>query len=236
MNHFNLLFCYTSSMKGLRILQGLVLVCILLVPVLIFTFLRGFGNNEYDLPIFFQNGVDNPFQECPSSDSGQHYIPEFSFVNQDGKSIGRKDMEGKITIVDFFFTSCPSICPVMSTEMERVQDMFRDEPNVQIMSISIDPEYDTPEILKEYADEHGANSSKWHFLSGPKQETYQLARCGFVLPTIDGQGVADDFIHSDKFILIDEQGRIRGYYSGTNREDVDLLMLETKVLLHGKES
>lgn len=236
MNHFNLLFCYTSSMKGLRILQGLVLVCILLVPVLIFTFLRGFGNNEYDLPIFFQNGVDNPFQECPSSDSGQHYIPEFSFVNQDGKSIGRKDMEGKITIVDFFFTSCPSICPVMSTEMERVQDMFRDEPNVQIMSISIDPEYDTPEILKEYADEHGANSSKWHFLSGPKLETYQLARCGFVLPTIDGQGVADDFIHSDKFILIDEQGRIRGYYSGTNREDVDLLMLETKVLLHGKES
>lgn len=223
-------------MRGLRILQGLVLVCILLVPVLIFTFLRGFGQNEYDLPIFFQNGVDNPFQECPTTDAGQHVIPEFSFVNQDGQLVGSKEMEGKITIVDFFFTSCPSICPVMSTEMERVQDMFRDNPKVQIMSISIDPEYDTPQILKDYAIEHGAVSGKWHFLSGPKLETYQLARCGFVLPTIDGNGIADDFVHSDKFILIDELGRIRGYYSGTNREDVDLLMLETKVLLHGKSN
>ncbi|MBC6366759.1 SCO family protein [Algoriphagus sp. AK58] len=221
-------------MRSLRILQGMVLVCILLIPVLIFMFLRGFGTNEYDLPIYFQNGVDNPFKECPVSDSSQHYIPEFSFTNQDGQKIGRAQMRGKITIVDFFFTSCPSICPVMSKEMERVNDMFRDETKVQIMSISIDPEYDTPEILKEYANEHHAISGKWHFLSGPKEETYQLARCGFILPTLDGNGVPDDFVHSDKFILIDEEGRIRGYYSGTNREDVDLLMLETKVLLHDK--
>ena len=144
-------------------------------------------------------------------------------------------MEGKITIVDFFFTSCPSICPVMSKEMERVNDMFREEPQVQIMSISIDPEYDTPEILQEYAQKHNASSDKWQFLSGPVDETYQLARCGFILPALDGMGVPDDFVHSDKFVLVDELGRIRGYYSGTNREDVDLLMLETKVLLHGNK-
>lgn len=222
-------------MKGLRLLQGMVLVCILLIPVLVFVFLRGFGTNAYDLPIFFQNGVDNPFQECPITDTTQHYIPEFTFTNQEGLSIGQAQMEGKITIVDFFFTSCPSICPVMSKEMERVNDMFRDEPDVQIMSISIDPEYDTPEILKTYAEEHNAIPGKWHFLSGPKAETYQLARCGFVIPTIDGNGVPDDFIHTDKFILVDEMGRIRGYYSGTNREEVDLLMLETKVLLHASK-
>lgn len=221
-------------MRSLRLLQGMVLVCILLIPLLIFLFLRGFGKNEYDLPIYFQNGVDNPFQECPSTDSGQHFIPEFSFLNQNGESLGRAEMEGKITIVDFFFTSCPSICPLMSKEMERVNDMFRDEPKVQIMSISIDPEYDTPEILKEYAERHNAIPGKWNFLSGPKVETYQLAKCGFVLPTLDGNGVPDDFVHSDKFVLIDEMGRIRGYYSGTDREAVDLLMLETKVLLHGK--
>ena len=236
MNHFNLLFCYIGIMRSLRILQGLVLVCILLIPVLIFMFLRGFGKNEYDLPVFFQKGVDNPFLECPIGDTTQHYIPEFTFVNQEGKSVGRAQMNGKVTIVDFFFTSCPSICPVMSKEMERVNDMFRDEAKVQIMSISIDPEYDTPEVLKTYADEHNAIPGKWHFLSGPKEETYQLARCGFVMPTLDGNGVPDDFVHSDKFILIDELGRIRGYYSGTNREDVDLLMLETKVLLHGKSN
>ncbi|SHO65289.1 SCO family protein [Algoriphagus zhangzhouensis] len=222
-------------MRGLRILQGFVLVCVLLIPVLIFMFLRGFGENHYDLPIFYQNGVDNPFKECNFEDSTQHYIPEFAFTNQEGKTIGRKDMEGKITIVDFFFTSCPSICPVMSKEMERVNDMFRNNPEVQILSISIDPEYDTPEILQEYANEHHATPGKWHFLSGSKLETYELARCGFILPTVDGLGNPDDFIHSDKFTLVDDQGRIRGYYSGTNREDVDLLMLETKVLLHGNK-
>lgn len=222
-------------MRGIRILQGFVLVCVLLIPVLIFMFLRGFGENHYDLPIFYQNGVDNPFKECNFEDSTQHYIPEFAFTNQEGKTIGRKDMEGKITIVDFFFTSCPSICPVMSKEMERVNDMFRNNPEVQILSISIDPEYDTPEILQEYADEHHATPGKWHFLSGSKLETYELARCGFILPTVDGLGNPDDFIHSDKFTLVDDQGRIRGYYSGTNREDVDLLMLETKVLLHGNK-
>jgi len=222
-------------MRSLRILQGLVLVCILMIPVLIFLFLKGFGKNEYDLPIFFQNGVDNPFQECPAVDSSQHYIPEFTFTNQEGQAVGRAQMQGKITIVDFFFTSCPSICPVMSKEMERVNDHFRDEPLVQILSISIDPSYDTPEILKTYAQEHHAIPGKWHFLSGSKEETFQLARCGFVLPALDGNGMPDDFVHSDKFILIDDQGRIRGYYSGTSREEVDLLMLETKILLHGKE-
>ncbi len=211
----------------------MVLVCILLIPVLVFMLLRGFGKNEYDLPVFFQKGVDNPFLECPVTDTTQHYIPEFSFPNQDGEPVGRAEMEGKVTIVDFFFTSCPSICPVMSKEMERVNDMFRNEPEVQIMSISIDPEYDTPEVLKAYADEHNAIPGKWHFLSGPKDETYRLARCGFVIPTIDGNGVPDDFVHTDKFMLIDHLGRIRGYYSGTSREEVDLLMLETKVLLHG---
>lgn len=222
-------------MRGIRILQGMVLVCILLLPILIFMFLKGFGTNEYELPIFFEKGVDNPFQECPITDTTQHYIPDFAFTNQEGNTVGKAQMEGKITIVDFFFTSCPSICPDMSREMERVNDMFRDEPRVQIFSISIDPEYDTPAILKEYADRHYAQVGKWDFLTGDKLETYRLARCGFVIPTLDGNGVPDDFVHSDKFIMVDELGRIRGYYSGTNREDVDLLMLEAKILLHGKK-
>ena len=119
--------------------------------------------------------------------------------------------------------------------MERVNDMFREESNLQILSISIDPTYDTPEILQDYAVEHNARAGKWNFLTGDKDEIYQLAKCGFILPTLDGMGVPDDFAHSDKFILIDDQGRIRGYYSGTNREDVDLLMLEAKILLYGSK-
>lgn len=222
-------------MKGLRIIQGMVLVCILLVPVLIFMFLKGFATNSYVIPIFFEKGVDNPFQECPVADTTQHYIPDFTFTNQLGQPVGKAQMEGKVTIVDFFFTSCPSICPLMSTEMERINDMFREEPKIQILSISIDPEFDTPKMLKEYADKYNAEAGKWDFLTGGKAETYQLAKCGFILPTLDGFGVPDDFAHSDKFVLVDELGRIRGFYSGTNREEVDLLMLEAKVLMYGNE-
>lgn len=222
-------------MRGIRVLQGLVLVCVLMVPVLIIVFLKSFGTNHYDLPILYEDGVENPFQECDVVESGQHYIPEFELITQNEESKGKNEMEGKITIVDFFFTSCPSICPVMSTEMERVDDAFRNEEDVQIYSISIDPEYDTPEVLAEYAKRHNANPEKWYFLTGEKSKIYDLARCGFILPTLDGYGDPEEFIHSDKFVLVDDQGRIRGYYSGTNRDEVDRLILETKILLHGKK-
>lgn len=222
-------------MKGLRLLQLMVLLCILMIPILIILFLKGFSTNTYSIPILYENGVEDPYDECQYASTGQHVIPEFNFVDQDSLPRGKEGMEGKITIVDFFFTSCPSICPVMSTEMERVQDAFRDEPLVQIYSISIDPDYDSPEVLSQYAELHGARKDKWFFLTGPREQTYELARCGFVLPTIDGGKSPDDFIHSDKFVLVDEIGRIRGYYSGTNREGVDELILETKVLLHGKQ-
>lgn len=221
-------------MRSIRILQGFVLLCILMVPVLIIVFLKTMGNNQYDIPVLYENGVENPFRECEVAENTQHYIPEFELVTQDSTLRGSSQMQGKITIVDFFFTSCPSICPIMSTEMERVDDAFRNNPEVQIYSISIDPEYDSPEVLKNYALDHLA-SHKWFFLTGDKSSIYNLARCGFILPTLDGNGVPDDFVHSDKFVLVDEQGRIRGYYSGTNREEVDRLILETKILLHGKK-
>lgn len=222
-------------MRGIRLLQGLVLLCILMVPILIILFLKTFGNNQYEIPVLFENGIDNQFMECDVEENVQHTIPEFSFTSQDGLRMGRAEMEGKITIVDFFFTSCPSICPVMSTEMERVDDVFREEDRVQIYSISIDPDYDSPEVLKEYSERHNASPGKWFFLTGDQQETFNLARCGFLLPAIDGKGVPMDFVHSDKFVIIDEIGRIRGFYSGTSREDVDLLILETKILLYGKK-
>lgn len=220
-------------MKSIRILQGMVLVCILMVPVLIIIFLRSFGTNQYDIPVLYEDGVDNPFGECVFMEGAQHTIPDFEFVSHTGEAVGRDQMKGKVTIVDFFFTSCPSICPVMSTEMSRVQDAFRNEDQVQIYSISIDPEYDSQEVLAEYAQRHDARAGKWHFLHGDKDEVYNLVRCGFILPIMDGMGEPDDYAHSDKFILIDEQGRIRGYYSGTTRDQVDLLILETKILLDG---
>lgn len=213
----------------------MVLICILLIPILILLFLKGFGENKYDLPVYFEQGLEDPFGRCNYPEGEQHYIPDFSFVSQDSSLMGRDEMEGKITVVDFFFTSCPSICPIMSSEMERVQDAFRNEDAVQIYSISIDPDYDTPSVLAEYADKHEAFPDKWFFLNGPREETYDLVRCGFALPIVDGHDNPDEFSHSDKFILVDEKGRIRGYYSGTEREGVDKLILEAKILLHGMD-
>jgi protein SCO1/2 len=221
-------------MRAVRLLQGLVLICILMIPVLIIVFLKTFGTNHYEIPVLFEDGVENPFQECELNESGQHYIPEFLLTTQDNEYRGKQEMVNKITIVDFFFTSCPSICPIMSTEMERVNDAFRNESDVQIYSISLDPDFDTPEILKEYAERHNATPGKWFFLTGSRENIYNLARCGFILPSIDGYGEPDDFVHSDKFVLVDQLGRIRGYYSGTNRDEVDRLILETKILLHEK--
>ncbi len=213
----------------------MVLICILMIPILVFMFLRTYGTNTYEIPVFYQEGVDDPFGECDFADGEQHYIPEFAFYHTDSSLVGSEQMQDKITIVDFFFTSCPSICPVMSTEMERVQDAFRNEDKVQIYSISLDPDYDTPEVLSAYGSRHGADPDKWYFLTGPRDTTYNLARCGFVMPATHGEDEPEDFIHSDKFVLVDGKGRIRGYYSGTNREGVDELILETKILLHGNE-
>ena len=119
-------------MRSIRILQGFVLLSILMVPVLIIVFLKTMGNNQYDIPVLYENGVENPFRECEVAENTQHYIPEFELVTQDSTLRGSSQMQGKITIVDFFFTSCPSICPIMSTEMERVDDAFRNNPEVQI--------------------------------------------------------------------------------------------------------
>ena len=223
-------------MKEIRLLKIMVLVCILLIPVLIIVLLRGFSQNQYDIPIYFENGIEDPFGACDYPEGQQHYIPEFTFLSQDSLAVGSHEMKDKITVVDFFFTSCPSICPIMSSEMERVQDIFRDEDMVQIYSVTIDPDHDSPEILSQYAHQHGATPGKWFFLHGPKEEAYDLVRCGFALPIVDGLGNPDEFVHSDKFILVDGQGRIRGYYSGTNREEVDELILEAKILLHGIEN
>ncbi len=202
-----------------------------MIPVLIYLFLRTFGENHYSVPVFYESGLSTIYGDCPS-DSTQHLVPNFSLTNQSNQVIEGTSLNDKITIVDFFFTSCPSICPIMSSQMERVQDAFKDNPNIQILSVSVDPTYDSVEVLKSYAQKHQAIDGFWHFLTGDKDNIYELATCGFALPTIDGNGDPDEFVHSDKFVLVDKERRIRGYYSGTNREEVDRLILEIKILLY----
>lgn len=167
-----------------------------------------------------------------------HRIGDFSFTNHEGKIITQKEIEGKVFVAEYFFTTCPTICPVMNQEMQRVDDKFKNEKRVRILSFTVDPEKDTPEELKTYAVSH-KSSKNWHFLTGEKEKLYSLARKSFfVLKPAEAanQGdVGSDFIHTNNFVLVDRNKRIRGYYDGTNTKEVDKLLKDIDLLLEEKE-
>lgn len=179
-----------------------------------------FGNKTYES----KNG---------KTDTTYHTIQNFSFINQDGKTITEKDFEGSVYVTDFFFTTCHSICPIMSTQMERVAANFKGNSEVKFLSHTVDPEIDTVEQLKSYALKHNANVKQWMFVTGEKQSLYEIARTGYLLDASEGNGGPDDFIHTQNFALIDKNKHIRGYYDGTDStqmnqliKDIDLLLAE----------
>ncbi len=159
-----------------------------------------------------------------------HRIRDFKLVNQDGVSVTDSFLKDKIYVADFFFTTCPTICPVMSNELERVQEAFEGDLGIQIVSHTVQPEYDSPEILKEYAALHKANPNQWTFLTGDKSEIYSLARKSYFAVTTEGDGGISDFIHTENFVLVDKKKRIRGFYDGTSADDVNRLIKDIKIL------
>ncbi|MFA0960544.1 SCO family protein [Roseivirga sp. BDSF3-8] len=210
----------------------ILLIILLALPGSVFIFLHSFGENEFgNVPVLYENGVESSLNDCSFEPGVQHTIPPFSLVNEKGEPVTEEELEGTLTIVDFIFTTCPSICPKMSDAMVRVQESLKNDANVQIISISVNPEYDTPEVLQSYADRFGAIDGKWQFLTGDQNDIYNLARCGFLLPVEDGGEVVEDFVHSPMFVLVDSQRRIRGYYNGLDPEKLETLVTEAKVLL-----
>ena len=163
-------------------------------------------------------------------------VPSFDFTNQDNLFISNEDFLGKVYIAEFFFTSCPSICPIMNKNMKRLEDSYGTRNDFGIASFTIDPEHDTPEVLKKYAEDYSVFSQNWHFLTGEKADLYALARRSFfVLKPAEAQNLGDagsDFIHTNNFVLVDQQLRIRGYYDGTNPKEVSLLQAHIAQLLN----
>jgi len=162
-------------------------------------------------------------------------ISDFEFIDQKGKMLSSKDLTGKIYVTEFFFTTCGSICPTMSNQLQRLQDKIKDKP-VVILSHTIDPDKDTPKILKEYAQKYDAQYGKWYFLTGNKEKIYDLALKDYKLSALDvGDVITPDFAHTAKLTLVDKQGRIRGYYTGTDPKEIDRLAAEIDILLEEKE-
>lgn len=164
------------------------------------------------------------------TDTIYHTIPQFRFVNQYGDSITNKNLDGKIYVADFFFTSCPSICPVMHRNMLAVYKEFKDVSNFKILSHSIDPKYDSVAVLKKYADNLGVSGQTWWFLQGKKEDTYKLADSYLVSRPKEDSSVAGGLVHDGYFILIDKQKRIRGTYDGTQPDQVGKLIADIKEL------
>ena len=164
-----------------------------------------------------------------------HTIGEFSFKNQNGDTITQADVDGKIYVAEYFFTTCGSICPIMNKQMQRVQKAYMREQDLKILSFTVDPDVDTVEQMKRYAVEHEANDEQWHFLTGSKEDLYSLARKSFfVLKPAEAENLGDagsDFIHTNNFVLVDRQRRIRGYYDGTSTAGVDSLIYDINRLL-----
>lgn len=226
-----------------------ILIAALVVPALIFLYLKGFGENHYELPYMIPltdsttgnvmlKKNTNPRWNQPEMDTVFHTIPNWELIDENGSKFSSSTLKGKIYVTDFFFTRCTSICPKMSTQLTRVQDTFSENEEVNFVSISVDPSHDDAQQLKKYAKEYDAKSGKWHFLTGEKKVIYPLAVKGYYIPVADAseydkaiKSPDETFIHSEKLILVDKEGHIRGFYDGTDKKDVDRLILEMRVLL-----
>jgi protein SCO1 len=172
---------------------------------------------EAPLPIYGERDVQN-------GDTIYHKIQSFKFINQDSQIVTNETFKGKIYVADFFFTSCRTICPIMKTQMHRIYDSIQNDPDVLILSHTIDPEFDTVALLHDFADRLGVKSSKWHFVTGVKDSIYNVAQKSYFSIAAEDNSEPDGFIHSGAFLLIDKEQRIRGKYDGTKEEEVNRLM------------
>ncbi len=159
-----------------------------------------------------------------------HTIADFSLTNQNGKTITQNDYKGKIYIADFFFTTCPTICPIMTKNMAGIQEQIIDDDDVLLLSHSVTPVIDSVAQLKKYALEKGVNDAKWNLVTGDKKQIYKLARKSYLAVKNDGDGGPFDMIHTENFILVDKERRIRGFYDGTKIEDIEKLMEDLDIL------
>ena len=156
-------------------------------------------------------------------------IPSFEFTDSDGNLISQEELSGKVWVADFIFTTCTMACPVMTGNMNLIHKAFKNNDKVRIVSISVYPEYDTPEILKEYASRYNANTNRWHFLTGPEENVKLVIKNGFKMGDYE-----DIIFHSEKFALVDQNGNIRGYYNGMKTDDIKTLKKDIRVLLNGE--
>ncbi|GHB77520.1 SCO family protein [Persicitalea jodogahamensis] len=209
-----------------KILNGSLTLLVMLVAIL------GCDNEPKRLPILGErDAVTKEVDGKVVTDTIYNTIPDFAFVNQNGDTVTQRDVAGKIYVTDFFFTSCPTICPVMKRQMIKVYDEYKDNPDFMILSHSIDPDHDTPEVLNKYASDLGVEGTQWEFLTGPKEKIYDIGQGHYLVTAKEDEAAEGGYIHSGAFVLVDKDRRVRGMYDGTSEEGTEKLIQDIKVLL-----
>lgn len=190
-----------------------------------------FLSSKKQLPIynpsdFYPELVDKSLQNL----SENHKVADFKLINQNGKTITQDDYNNKIYVADFFFTSCQTICPIMTDNMAKIQKAYLDNDDIMFLSLSVTPDIDSIAVLREYANKKGVIDSKWNVTTGEKKHIYALARKSYFAVVEQGDGGLQDFIHTANFILVDKQKRIRGIYNGTDDDEILRLINDIKTL------
>lgn len=207
----------------------------MLLVVIVLTSVTYYNNAKNDrLPVLKPTDVNPELVDPSVRVAGSHTIADFELLDQRGKSVDNSVVDGKIYVADFFFSTCQTICPIMTGQMSRVATAFQGDQSVKFMSFSVLPDVDVPEVLNAYADKNKANYTQWKFITGDKKVIYELARKSyFTLKQAEvgnGDGGDSDFIHTNNFVLVDTKGQIRGYYDGTSLREVDQLIEDIELL------
>lgn len=194
-----------------------------LVPLLGYLIVDHYSKDVVPIPRFYvPERVDTVVKNGkPHYDTVFHTIRDFTLTNQSGQQVSLKDLKGKVLLVDFFFTSCTSICPTLTSNLKKIQEAYvKNDTLLQILSFTVDPVRDSSEKLRQYAIKHNINTDTWWLLTGDKKEIYDIARNDFFVSVTQGDGGPDDFIHTEKLVLIDKNGHIRGYYNGLDNDAI----------------
>ncbi|MGB7394013.1 MAG: SCO family protein [Pricia sp.] len=207
---------------------GIVLFCL---SAVIITLFYNALQPEKTLAVYQPSMVNAELVDSTLQDVRKyHTVANFSLTNQNGETITQDDYKGKIYVADFFFTTCPTICPIMTKNMVDIQRRIKDDSDVMLLSHSVTPQIDSVAQLKKYAEEKGVDDSKWNLVTGDKKQIYELARKSYLAVKEDGDGGPFDMIHTENFILVDKKRRIRGFYDGTKKKDIEKLMNDLEVL------
>ncbi len=200
--------------------------------ILLLGLLAGCGSKSNRLPILGPKQISNVgFERGIKADTVYHTIRDFSFVDQDSNVVTNETFRNKIYVADFFFTSCPTICPIMKTQMLRVYEKFKDNPEVKFLSHTIDPEYDTVAVLHDFADKLGIESTVWHLVTGLKDSIYAIGQESYMVTATADPNEPGGYLHSGAFLLVDKDRQVRGIYDGTLPEKVDRLIGDITILL-----